>query len=95
MGFTYRKSISLGPFRVNLSKSGVGYSVGGKGFRTGVGANGKRYTTFNIPGTGIGYKVDKNTVESAKGCLGMVVGLIGLSGLLGAGVWLLILAFAS
>jgi len=32
MGFFYRKSLNFGPFRVNLSKSGVGYSVGGKGF---------------------------------------------------------------
>lgn len=40
MGFYYRKSVNLGPFRVNLSKSGVGYSVGG----------------FSIPGTGIGYR---------------------------------------
>jgi hypothetical protein len=27
MGFTYRKSVNLGPFRVNTSKSGVDYSV--------------------------------------------------------------------
>jgi|GEM_PF-1030933 len=32
MGFFYRKSVNFGPFRVNLSKSGLGYSVGGKGF---------------------------------------------------------------
>jgi hypothetical protein len=32
MGFTYRKSVNLGPFRVNLSKSGLGYSVGSRGF---------------------------------------------------------------
>jgi hypothetical protein len=31
MGFIYRKSVNLGPFRVNLSKSGVGYSVGWTG----------------------------------------------------------------
>jgi hypothetical protein len=24
MGFSYRKSVNLGPFRVNLSKSGFG-----------------------------------------------------------------------
>ena len=36
MGFYYRKSVNLGPFRVNLSKSGVGYSVGGRGFRVGI-----------------------------------------------------------
>jgi hypothetical protein len=28
MGFTYSKSVNLGPFRGNLSKSGLGYSVG-------------------------------------------------------------------
>gem|GEM_PF-4045064 len=27
MGFTYRKSVNLGPFRVNLSKSGFVFSV--------------------------------------------------------------------
>ena len=33
MGFRFRKSFQAGPVRINLSKSGVGYSVGGKGFR--------------------------------------------------------------
>lgn len=33
MGFNFRKSIKLGPARINLSKSGVGYSVGAGGFR--------------------------------------------------------------
>jgi Protein of unknown function (DUF4236) len=37
MGFYIRKSISAGPFRFNLSGSGVGMSVGGKGFRVGTG----------------------------------------------------------
>ena len=32
MGLFYRKSVNLGPFRVNLSGSGIGYSFGGKGF---------------------------------------------------------------
>jgi len=41
MGFTYRKSVHLWPFRVNLSKSGLGYSVGGRGFRFGTTARGK------------------------------------------------------
>lgn len=56
MGFYYRKSVNFGPFRVNLSKSGVGGSVGGRGFRTGVRANGRRYSAFSLPGTGIGYR---------------------------------------
>ena len=40
MGFTYRKSVNLGPFRVNLSKSGLG---DGRGFRVGTTARGKKY----------------------------------------------------
>lgn len=36
MGFSYRKSVSLGPFRFNLSKSGVGMSTGIRGFRVGI-----------------------------------------------------------
>lgn len=63
MGFYYRKSVNLGPFRVNLSKSGVGYSVGTRGFRTGVSAGGRKYTSFSLPGTGVGYR------KSGAGCL--------------------------
>ena len=55
MGFRFRKSISLGPLRINLSKSGVGYSVGGKGFRVTKKAGGGTRTTASIPGTGISY----------------------------------------
>lgn len=55
MGFRFRKSINLGPARVNLSKSGVGYSVGGKGFRVTKKATGGTRTTASIPGTGFSY----------------------------------------
>lgn len=40
MGFYLRKSISVGPLRFNLSKSGVGVSAGIKGFRVGAGPRG-------------------------------------------------------
>jgi hypothetical protein len=40
MGFYIRKSVSAGPFRFNLSRSGVGVSVGVKGFRIGSGPRG-------------------------------------------------------
>ena len=49
MGFTYRKSVNLGPFRVNLSKSGLGYSVGGRGFRVGTTARGKNIRASASP----------------------------------------------
>jgi len=40
MGFYVRKSLSAGPFRFNLSSSGVGVSVGVPGFRVGTGPRG-------------------------------------------------------
>jgi len=57
MGWNFRKSISIGPFRINLSKSGIGYSAGFKGFRVGKDAKGQTYTQTTIPGTGI-YRKD-------------------------------------
>jgi hypothetical protein len=56
MGFHYRRSINIGPFRVNIGSRGVGYSVGGRGFRVGRSASGRRYTSFGLPGTGLGHR---------------------------------------
>ncbi len=56
MGWSYRKSVHVGPFRLNLSKSGVGYSIGAKGFRVGVNARGRRYESVALPGTGLRYQ---------------------------------------
>lgn len=56
MGFRYRKSINLGGgFRINLSKSGVGYSWGTKGYRITKTAKGTTRRTYSIPGTGLSY----------------------------------------
>lgn len=43
MGWFLRKSIRVGPLRLNLSKRGVGASVAVKGLRAGVDASGKPY----------------------------------------------------
>lgn len=40
MGWFIRKSVKAGPFRVNISKRGIGMSAGGKGFRVGTGPRG-------------------------------------------------------
>jgi hypothetical protein len=40
MGFYLRKSLSVGPFRFNFSKSGIGVSTGVRGFRVGAGPRG-------------------------------------------------------
>ena len=56
MGIRYRKSINLGGgFRVNVSKSGIGYSFGVKGARVTKTATGRSRTTISIPGTGLSY----------------------------------------
>ncbi|MBQ6432160.1 MAG: DUF4236 domain-containing protein [Oscillospiraceae bacterium] len=61
-----------------MSKSGIGYSIGGKGFRVTQKANGGTRTTASIPGTGISSvndsssdSVDRSTkTTDSKTCLG-------------------------
>lgn len=66
MGVRFRKSIKSGPFRINLSKSGVGWSVGGKGFRYTKTATGRTRRTYSIPGTGISYVTEKGNSKQTK-----------------------------
>ena len=72
MGFRFRKSINLGfGFRLNLSKSGIGFSWGGKGFRYTKKADGSTRITHSIPGTGISWveesgKPKKTTAKRQK-----------------------------
>ena len=53
MGWSFRRSVNLGPFRMNFSKSGIGYSFGVKNARIGRDARGRKYSNVSIPGTGI------------------------------------------
>lgn len=53
MDWSFRRSVNLGPLRLSRSKSGVGYSVGKRGFRVGQDARGRRYQALSIPNTGI------------------------------------------
>ena len=53
MGWGLRRSLKLGPLKLNFSKSGVGYSVGVRGFRVGKDAKGRSYTAASIPGMGL------------------------------------------
>lgn len=56
MGIRFRKSIKLGKgLRLNLSKSGIGFSWGIPGFRVTKTAKGRTRTTLSIPGTGVSY----------------------------------------
>lgn len=68
MGFRFRKGKNLfgGAIRINFSKSGIGYSYGGKGARVSKMANGKTRTTLSLPGTGISYVTETNSKRRTK-----------------------------
>lgn len=66
MGLRFRKSLNLGGFRINFSKSGIGYSYGGKGARVTKMANGKKRATLSVPGTGISYVTEEGKVNNSK-----------------------------
>lgn len=69
MGFRFRKSINLGGgFRINLSKSGIGYSWGVKGYRVTKTSKGRTRTTLSLPGTGFSYvyETGKKQKNSSK-----------------------------
>ncbi len=56
-GFRFRKTIGVLPgVRINLSKSRVSTSLGGRGATVNVGADGRRMVTLGIPGTGMSYR---------------------------------------
>jgi hypothetical protein len=68
MGWGFRKSIKIAPgIRINLSKSGISTSVGGKGFTY----NTRGRITTSIPGTGIRYTTSlKGRKSSHRGSHG-------------------------
>ncbi|WP_028636924.1 DUF4236 domain-containing protein [Nocardioides sp. URHA0032] len=56
MGFRYSKSIKVLPgVRMNVSKSGIGYSAGVRGARITRSATGRTYRTLSLPGTGLSH----------------------------------------
>lgn len=91
----FQKSIRLAPgIRINLSKSGMGVSVGPKGLKLGVDAKGRRYSSVGIPGTGISQRTymkagaDGNTPAQSQRALSIGV-------LLGFGIVALIVLIAA
>jgi hypothetical protein len=56
MGLFFRKRLGLGPLTLNLSKSGLGLSLGVRGFHAGITATGRHYVSANLPGTGLYYR---------------------------------------
>lgn len=69
MGMRFRKSVNFpGGMRLNASKTGLSYSLGGKGFRVTKTAKGTTRTNASIPGSGISYvKETKSTCNAVGG----------------------------
>ena len=56
MALRYRKSIKIASgVKLNVTKRGVGMTVGGKGMHYSVHSSGRRTTSIGIPGTGMSY----------------------------------------
>jgi len=75
MGWGFRRSVKLGPLKLNFSKSGVGYSVGARGFRVGKDAKGRSYTAASIPGTGLYSRKYSSQGKAAGGGTAAVSGV--------------------
>ena len=102
MGWGFRRSVKLGPLKLNFSKSGVGYSVGARGFRVGKDAKGRSYTAASIPGTGLYSRKYSSQGKAAGGSaaplpgaaprtnsgLAVVLGLLALAFMAGGAGWL-------
>jgi len=74
----------MGPFRLNFSKTGIGVSAGVPGFRVTQSSTSRRYTTFNMPGSGMSYRTPSSK-PSAQGCVVPIVAFLGLAA---CGAWL-------
>jgi hypothetical protein len=57
MGFRFQRRIRITPgARLNLSKSGIGGSLGRTGLRLGMDAKRRKYFSVGLPGTGLSYR---------------------------------------
>ena len=66
MSFFFRKTFRIGPIRINISKRGVGVSIGVPGARIGKSATGQTYVSGSVPGTGLGYRKNIKGKKSTK-----------------------------
>lgn len=63
MSLRFRRTVKIAPgVRLNLSKSGLGVSVGVRGGRVGVGPRGV-YSSVGLPGTGLHYRKQLSTTS--------------------------------
>ena len=71
MGFYIRKSFRAGPLRLNLSKRGLGLSVGVTGARVGIAANGRAYVHAGRGGLYVREYLSSGSQVSSGGSAGL------------------------
>ena len=75
--FRFRKTFSILPgVKINLSKTGLSTSVGGKGATFNIG-HGKRNVTLGVPGTGLSYRTQASSQLVILGVV--VVAIVGIA----------------
>jgi hypothetical protein len=94
LAWRFRKSKRLpGGFRINLSKSGLGYSWGFRGFRIGRDSRGRLVRTVSIPGTGLSNRQYLEGATSQQLNSGQQNPGIGCGGCLGTFVLIIVASF--
>jgi hypothetical protein len=80
MAFRFQRRLRIAPgVRLNLSKSGVGGSVGRTGLRLGIDTKRRKHFSIGLPGTGLSYRAfieQRLTPGTLK-----IVGYVGIASL--------------
>ncbi len=77
MGLRFRKRFKIFPWTwLNISKSGISFSFGGKGITTNLNTDGGQ-TTIDLPGSGASYVTKRR--KGCLTCLGFILILIVLT----------------
>jgi hypothetical protein len=85
MGFRFQRRVRIASgVRLNLSKSGVGVSVGRTGLRVGMDGRRKKYISVGLPGSGLSYRtifgrpVSQETLKKIGYAVALVIGMVAL-----------------
>jgi hypothetical protein len=66
MGFHFRRTRKLGPFRLTFTEKGIGYSYGNKFARVSRSATGRKTLRLSLPGTGLFYTSTLNKKKKRR-----------------------------
>ena len=79
MGFRFQRRVRIAPgVRLNLSKSGIGGSIGRTSLRVGIDAKQRKYFSLGVPGTGLSYRavIDQRWTPAILKTVGLIAALL-------------------